>query len=109
MVVIWDTTCPFCKRHNAHLDKLYRISNAQKIRILSVALDTDEAAVRRYMAANNFSFPVTMNRGALRQRLTARRVIPMTCTIDKQGRLLQAIPGEMFEEDVMELALALSR
>ena len=109
MVVFWETTCPFCKRHNAHLDKLFRSSTAQKIRILSVALDTEASTVRSYMAANNFSFPVSLNGGVLRQRLTQRRVIPMTCTLDKQGRLLQAIPGEMFEEDVMELGLALAR
>ena len=30
-------------------------------------------------------------------------MIPLTVTVDRQGRLLQAIPGEMFEEDVMEL------
>ena len=108
VVVFWDTTCPFCKRHNAHVDKLFRSSTAQKLRVLALALDTDEGTVRRYMAANNFSFPVSVNGGKLRQLLTPRRVIPMTCTIDKQGRLLQAIPGEMFEEDVMELALALA-
>ena len=36
-----------------------------------------------------------------------RRAIPMTCTIDRQGRLIQAIPGEMFEDDVMDLATKL--
>ena len=24
VVVFWSVTCPFCKRHNAHIDKLYR-------------------------------------------------------------------------------------
>ena len=28
----------------------------------------------------------------------------MTCIIDRQGRLVQAIAGEMFEEDVLALA-----
>ena len=40
---------------------------------------------------------------ALAAALAARRVIPLTLLVDRQGRLKQAIPGEMFEEDVMEL------
>ena len=106
VVVFWETFCPFCKRQNAHLDKLFRAVNGQgrRLRILSVALDADEQAVRRYMTANAYVFPVAMDGGQLRQRLTARRVIPMTCVLDAQGRLVQAIAGEMFEEDVMEFA-----
>ena len=104
VVVVWETFCPFCKRQNAHIDKLFRATLRQRLRVLSVALDTDEGKVRRYMTANNFSFPVALDGGLLRQRLTQRRVIPMTCVLDRQGRLIQAIPGEMFEEDVMEFA-----
>ena len=104
VVVFWETYCPYCKRHNAHIDKLYRATRGSGLRVLSVALDADEAAVRRYMASNKFSFPVTLDGGVLRQRLTSRRVIPMTCVLDAQGRLVQSIPGEMAEDDVMELA-----
>lgn len=104
IVVVWATYCPFCKRHNAHIDKLARLTRGQPLRILGLATDNDEAAVRRYMSANNYQFPVALDTGGLRAQLTPRRAIPMTCTIDRQGRLIQAIPGEMFEEDVMDLA-----
>ncbi len=104
VVVFWETTCPFCKRHNAHLDKLFRATRGQRLRILSVALDTDEQLVRRYMQTNGYVFPVAMDGGQLRQRLTSRRVIPMTCVLDRQGALVQALAGEMFEEDLMDFA-----
>ena len=104
VVVFWETYCPYCKRHNAHVAKLYRATRGQGLRVLGVALDTDEGAVRRYMASNNFSFPVAMDGGGLRQRVTSRRVIPMTCVLDAQGRVVQSIPGEMAEDDVLELA-----
>jgi hypothetical protein len=74
-----------------------------------VAQDADAERVRRYMAGNRYEFPVALDGGTLRQRLTPRRVIPMTCVIDPQGRLLQAIPGEMHEEDVLGLARVLQR
>jgi len=104
LVVLWATFCPFCKRHNAHLDKLFAQTRAQGLRMLGVALDTDERLVRQYMAGNAYRFPVAMDGGQLRSRLTTRRVIPMTFALDRQGRLLQAIPGEMFEEDLVDLA-----
>ncbi len=103
VVVFWSVTCPFCKRHNAHVEKLYRATGDGGPQVLSVSRDRDVAAVRRYLAANGYTFPVSMDQDALGAVLAARRVIPLTVLVDRQGRLKQSIPGEMFEEDVMEL------
>ena len=104
VVVFWATWCAYCHRHNAHLDKLHRSLAGRPLRVIGVAVDSDANGVRRYMAANGYRFPVTLNVEPLRSRLTARRSVPMTCTIDARGRLKQVIPGEMFEADVLELA-----
>ncbi len=109
VIVFWATYCPYCKRHNARVDKLHRATQGQALRVLGGALDGDSDAVRRYMAGNGYQFPVTLDDGTLRKRFTARRVIPMTCVLDRQGRLLQAIPGEMAEDDVLGLARVLQR
>ena len=109
VLVFWATHCAYCQRHNAHIDKLYRASVGQPLRVLGIALDDDADAVRRYMATHGYRFPVALDGGVLRPRLTARRVIPMTCLLDPQGRLLQAIPGEMTESDVLGLARQLLR
>ncbi len=103
VVVFWSVTCPFCRRHNAHVDKLYRAAAAGGPQVLTVSRDRDAAAVRRYLDANGYVVPVTLAHEALAAALAARRVIPLTVLVDRQGRLKQAIPGEMFEEDVMEL------
>jgi thiol-disulfide isomerase/thioredoxin len=103
VVVFWSVSCPFCKRHNVHVDKLYRASGDGGPQVLTVSRDRDAAAVRRYLAANSYAFPVSLDHDALAAALAARRVIPLTLLVDRQGRLKQAIPGEMFEEDVMEL------
>ena len=105
VVVFWASWCAYCKRHNAHIDKLHRSLAGRPVRILGVAIDNDEAAVRRYLAATGYQFPVTLDAQALRSRLTARRMVPMTCVVDAGGRFKQAIPGEMTEADVLGLAL----
>lgn len=104
VVVMWSTTCPFCKRHNVHVERLHRALAGRAASVLGVSRDRDADAVRRHLAQHGLSFPVTLDWRPLAAALGARNVIPLTITVDRQGRLLQAIPGEMFEEDVMELA-----
>lgn len=108
VVVFWATWCPFCRRHNARIELLHRAAAGPHLRVLSVALDGDEAAVQRYMTTNGFNFPVVVGRPELRELFTKRRVVPITCLVDRRGRLVQAIPGEMAEADVLVLA-ALAR
>lgn len=106
VVVFWTTWCPFCRRHNARIDRLHRLMQAQgrRLRVLGVALDGDEAALREYQRANGYAFPVAAGQAALRARFTARRVIPTTCVVGRDGRLRECIAGEMAEDDVMALA-----
>ena len=103
VLVFWATHCPFCLRHNAHVDKLHRACAGRPIRVVTAALDRDPEAVRAYMRRNGYAFPVTLDAEPLRTALQLRRVIPLTCTFDRAGRPLQRIAGEMFEEDVVEL------
>lgn len=105
VVVFWSTTCPFCRRHNQHVEKLHRaLAAGRGAAVLGVARDRDPAAVQRYVAAQGLSFPVTLAARELAAALSTRNLIPLTITVDRQGRLRQVIPGEMFKEDVLELA-----
>ena len=103
VVVFWSTTCPFCLRHNAHLEKLRRAAQGRSPEILTVARDKDPAAVRAYLQRHGYGFAVTLQAEPMAQALATRKVIPLTVTVGRDGRLRQVIPGEMFEEDVMEL------
>jgi len=104
VVVFWATYCAFCERHNGRIARLHGTLDPARLRILSVALDRDVDAVQQYLRRHGHRFPVALDGGRLRPRFTARRIIPMTCTVGADGRLLQCIPGEMAEDDVMDLA-----
>lgn len=103
VLVLWATHCPFCLRHNAHVDTLHRASAGRPLRVLTAALDREPESVRAYLRRTGYGFPVTLDAEPLRAALQLRRVIPLTCTFDRAGRPLQRIAGEMFEEDVVEL------
>lgn len=103
VAVFWSVTCPFCRRHNEHVEKLHRAAAGKPLSVIGISRDKDIAAVRRYVAERGYSFPVTMDEAPMHELLATRRVIPLTVTVDRQGRMMQAYPGEMFEEDVLEL------
>ena len=103
VVVFWSTTCPFCLRHNAHVEKLRRALAGKRVQLLTAARDRDPAAVRSYLQRHGYGFAVTLDHAPLQDALSARKVIPLTVTVDRKGRLQQVIPGEMFEEDVVAL------
>jgi thiol-disulfide isomerase/thioredoxin len=104
VVVFWATWCGYCRRHNAHVDQLHRSVDPQQLRVLGVVIDGDAASARRYMAHAGFSFPVVLDEGRLRRQFTERRMVPMTCTVDRNGVRGLCIPGEMSESDVLGLA-----
>ncbi len=103
VVVFWSTTCPFCKRHNAHVEKLRLAAAGKPLELLTIARDKDPQAVARYLMRNELNFAVTLDSQPMAAALSMRNLIPLTVTVDRQGRLKQVIPGEMFEEDVLDL------
>ena len=103
VVVFWSTTCPYCRRHNQHVEMLHRAAAGHRLAVLGVASERDAAAVRRHADQQGYTFPITIDRAPLAAALSARRIIPLTVTIDRAGRLHQVIPGEMFEDDVLGL------
>jgi thiol-disulfide isomerase/thioredoxin len=104
LVVFFATHCPYCQRHNQHLEKLVRATRGQPLRVIAAALDKSAAPVQAYLERHRYSFAVTLDARALHEALTPRKVIPLTCVIDRAGRLREVIPGEMFEDDVLGLA-----
>jgi thiol-disulfide isomerase/thioredoxin len=105
VVVFWSTTCPFCRRHNQHVEKLQRAARAAgaPLAVLGVARDRDAATVQRYAQAQGYSFDITQDVAPMAAALAPRNLIPQTAVVGRDGRLVQLLPGEMFEEDVMEL------
>jgi peroxiredoxin len=104
VLVFFTTTCTYCRRHNARLDALVQAAQGQALRVIGVAGDGDPAAVRAYVREQAYRFAVTLDADHLRSMLSHRRVVPLTCVLDRAGRLREVIPGEMAEADVLGLA-----
>ena len=103
VAVFWSSTCPYCRRHNAHVEKLRQAASGRPLELITIARDDDPATVQRLLSRQGWQFAVTLDQAAMRDALSTRNMIPLTVTVDRQGRLKQVIPGEMFEEDVLDL------
>jgi thiol-disulfide isomerase/thioredoxin len=103
VVVFWSITCPFCRRHNPHVEKLRAAAVGKPLVVLTVSRDSDAAAVARHLREQGLNFAVTLDHAPMAEALSARRVTPLTVTVGRDGRVRQIIAGEMFEEDVLDL------
>ena len=103
VAVFWSVTCPFCARHNQHVEKLRQAVAGKPLELLTISRDADAQAVVRYLARRDLHFAVTLDSQPMAAALSTRNLIPLTVTVDRQGRLKQVIPGEMVEEDVLDL------
>jgi peroxiredoxin len=103
VVVFFSTTCPFCARHNEHVQKLMVAARGLPLRVLGVAHDTRIEHVRTYLGRRGLGFDVSMDQLALHAALSRMKGIPLTCVVDRQQHLREVIRGEMSEEDVLGL------
>ncbi|MEO5732942.1 MAG: TlpA disulfide reductase family protein [Rubrivivax sp.] len=103
VVVFFTTTCPFCRRHLVHVQKLHLAAAGRPLTVLAVARERDADLVRRHVQKMGYGFAVTADYEALTALLATRNVVPLTVTVDRSGHLLRAMAGEMAEADTMEL------
>jgi len=104
VIEYWASWCPFCARQNPHLQKLTDATRGKGLEVLAISIDKQPGEARDYLAKHAYTFDAAMETDALRAVFGKRRVIPEIFVIDAQGKLAEIIPGEMFEEDVLELA-----
>ena len=103
IVEYWASWCPFCARQNPHLQKLVPLARSKGLEILTVSVDRKESAARDYVHKHSYTFPVAMETPELRSVFGKRKVLPEIFVIKADGKIAEVIPGEMFEEDVLEL------
>ena len=104
VAVFWSTTCPFCRRHNAHVEKLRQAAAGKPLELITIAREKRPAGgARATWHATAGASRVTLDNAPMSAALSTRKLIPLTVTVDRRGRLKQVIPGEMSEDDVLDL------
>lgn len=112
VLFVFETTCPFCeaslpewRRVAAVLDTLSQPRTA----VIAVAVDTSDAAVRRYAHDRAFPFPVVRFPSNKVKTMYRARSVPSTMVLNAEGRVVYAHVGVLTGAAVGDSVLAAVR
>lgn len=100
----WASWCPFCAEMTPHVEKLWREQRDRGLVVLGLSIDQNREAAIAHRRKRGYTFPSAQYEPGLERFLPKPKAVPTTWVRSREGRLLEVIPGQMFPEDVAELA-----
>jgi peroxiredoxin len=92
VIAFWATWCGPCHPEMAELDRIFASDKAPVAKLLTVSVDTDEAAVRSFLRQKGYRFPVALSHGSIDEAYKAT-TIPQLYVLDAQGRIRFHVTG----------------
>lgn len=104
LVYWWSSTCPFCALQSPSMNQLWLSQKDKGLQMLALSIDRHPEDATAYLLKKGYSFPAAWASPAWRKAFPKPRGLPVTLLAGVDGRLLVAEKGQMFAEDVAELA-----
>jgi len=103
----WASTCPFCAQQSPEMEKLWRTQQGRGMRMLALSVDKNPALAMTYWQQRGYTFPSGWVTPDVHKVLPKPRGLPITLVLGREGQVLQAERGQLFPEDVAQLASSL--
>jgi cytochrome oxidase Cu insertion factor (SCO1/SenC/PrrC family) len=103
----WASTCPFCALQSPEMEKLWqsqRALGAKGMQFLTLSIDRKREDALHYLKKKGYTFPAGFVTSEIQRVMPKPRGLPITLVRGRDGRLLQAERGQLFPEDVEQLA-----
>jgi thiol-disulfide isomerase/thioredoxin len=100
----WASWCPFCAVQSPSIEKLWRAQQSRGLQMLALSIDRRPADAQAYLKSRGYTFPAAMVTPAVAAVLPKPKGLPVTLVRGRDGKLLQADAGQMFPEDIEEIA-----
>jgi cytochrome oxidase Cu insertion factor (SCO1/SenC/PrrC family) len=104
LIYWWASTCPFCAQQSPEMQKLWQSQQARGLRMLALSVDKTPAEATAYLKKRNYNFPSGWVTPAIHKLLPKPRGLPITLMLGRDGQVIQAERGQIFPEDVAQLA-----
>jgi cytochrome c biogenesis protein CcmG/thiol:disulfide interchange protein DsbE len=89
VIHFWATWCPYCKKLQPGLDKLYKKYQADGLQMVAVSIREDEGATpQKELDGRGMSFKTLINGDDMARNLFNVSGTPTTVFIDKAGRVV---------------------
>lgn len=108
VVYWWASWCPFCALQSPHMEALWRAQRSRGLQMLALSIDRKREDATAYLQKKGYTFPAGLVTPASARVLPKPRGLPVTVVRGRDGKVLQAEQGQLFPEDVEQLARWLS-
>lgn len=100
----WASWCPFCALQSPSIQKLWDAQRPRGLMMLGLSIDRRVEDARRYMTQRGYTFPSGFNTPAIEKVLPKPKGLPVTYVRGRDGRVVMAEAGQMFPEDIEQIA-----
>ncbi len=100
----WSSTCPFCALQSPDMQKLWLAHKNRGLQMLTLSVDRTPQAAVAYLQKKGYTFPAGFVTPEVQRVLPKPRGLPITLVRGRDGRVLQAEKGQMFAEEIEQLA-----
>lgn len=102
VVDFWASWCPNCRRDMSNLNRFYE-NYKDRLEVIAVNLQESEGTVRNFIESRGFSFPVALDPYGGAGQAFGIRYTNTHFLIDKNGKIVREIPGDIREADFLSL------
>lgn len=100
----WASWCPFCALQSPHMDQLWRTQSARGLAFLGLSIDKTADPALAYLRQRNYAFPSGWVSPQVAKALPKPQGLPVTVVRGRDGKVVMAEAGQLFPEDVAEIA-----
>ncbi|MBI3155418.1 MAG: TlpA family protein disulfide reductase [Burkholderiales bacterium] len=100
----WASWCPFCAAMSPLIDELWRAQAARGLMVLGLSIDKAPADALAYLRRKELGFPSGMVTAEVARALPKPKGLPVTVVRGRDGRVRMAEAGQLFPEDVQDIA-----
>lgn len=100
----WASTCPFCAQQSPEMQKLWQSQRSRGLQMLTLSVDQKREDASIYLQRKGYTFPAAFVTAEVQRVLPKPKGLPITLVRGRDGKLLQAEKGQLFPEDVEQLA-----
>jgi peroxiredoxin len=101
----WASWCPYCALQTPSMQALWDKQRSRGLAMLGISIDKRAEEARRYLQQRGYNFPSALQTPELAALLPKpSKALPVTCVLGRDGRVVMAEGGQLFPEDVQEIA-----
>ena len=100
----WASWCPFCALQSPHMERLWQAGQGRGLQMLALSIDKKPEDATAYLAQRGYTFPAGWFTPAVGRVLPKPKGLPVTLVRGRDGRVVMAEAGQLFPEDIEQIA-----